>query len=137
MLLFGFSSVFPPLGPAADGYVKFADLSIPIVFEDKFDVVVSLELGEHIPAEYETVLFQNIIRHAKQGVLLTWAVPGQPGHHHVNNHPNEYVIKRMEEFGFTYDQAASGQLRAAAKYDWFRNTCMMFWRKSVVAPVRL
>ena len=41
--------------------------------------VMSLEVGEHIPADYEAIFLDNLARHAKEGVLLSWARPNQGG----------------------------------------------------------
>ncbi len=70
---------------ATDGAVRFLDLSEPTWLGRTFDWVMSLEVGEHIPKEQESAYVGNIVRHASRGVVLSWAVPGQGGHHHVNN----------------------------------------------------
>jgi hypothetical protein len=43
------------------------------------------------------VYLDNIFRHAKEGIILSWAVPGQGGLSHINNKPIEYVLKVMRE----------------------------------------
>lgn len=55
--------------------------------------VISLEVGEHIPAEFESVFIQNIKQHAKNGVILSWSVEGQGGNFKVlmNIYSNENV----------------------------------------------
>jgi len=105
------------------------DLSIPNYLEMKYDWVMSLEVGEHIPAKYESIFLGNVFRHAKEGVVLSWAVPGQDGHHHVNNHDNNYVIERLEEHGFAYDAVAAQGLRDVSTLPWFKNTLMVFRRR--------
>ncbi len=70
---------------ATDGAVRFLDLSEPTWLGRTFDWVMSLEVGEHIPKEQESAYIGNIVRHAFRGVVMSWAVPGQAGHHHVNN----------------------------------------------------
>ena len=87
-------------------------------------------VGEHIPVEFEATLLDNIARHARDGVLLTWAVPNQYGFHHVSERTNEYVIGRMRERGFEYDEDLSAELRGMAVLKWFKNTIMVFHRKA-------
>ena len=111
------------------GFVKFADLTLPQYFEHTYDWVMSLEVGEHVPVEFEDIFLDNLVRHAREGVLLSWAVEGQGGHHHVNNHNNDYVIDKMRSKGFDYDQAASESVRTVAELPWFRNTIMIFRRQ--------
>lgn len=94
----------------------------------KADWVVCLEVAEHIPAEYESDFLDNLDYHNVHGVILSWAVPGQPGHGHVNTQPNDYVISQMESRGYTYDLLRSEDLRAASTLSWFANTIMVFTR---------
>lgn len=113
---------------ATDGYVKFADLTMPQFYEEKYDWIVSLEVGEHIPDEFEEVFLTNLVRHAKKGILLSWALEGQVGHFHVNNHNNDYVIEKMRAKGFAYDEKMSQSLREVAELPHFKNTVMLFRR---------
>jgi hypothetical protein len=105
------------------------DLTVPQYLDRTFDWVMSMEVGEHIPAEFEQILLDNIARHAREGVLLTWAVPGQGGHHHVNMHTNDYIIKKLADRGFAYDGQESTGLRSVAGLPWFTNTIMVFRRQ--------
>jgi hypothetical protein len=95
----------------------------------QWDWVLSLEVGEHIPNEFEAIFLDNIARHAVEGVVLSWAVPGQEGHYHVNNHDNDYVIDRMAKLGFKYNDTLSNDFRATAVLPHFHNTIMVFMRK--------
>ena len=36
-----------------------------------------LQVGEHIPPHLEAAFLGNLIRHARRGLVLSWAVPGQ------------------------------------------------------------
>jgi hypothetical protein len=38
------------------------------------------------------VYLDNIFRLAKEGIILSWAVPEQGGLSHINNKPIEYVL---------------------------------------------
>lgn len=53
------------------------DLSIPIVLNKKYDWVLSLEVGEHIPAKLDKILFENWTKHASLGIVLSCEIPGQ------------------------------------------------------------
>lgn len=65
--------------------------------------MLSLEVGEHIASEHEDVFIGNIVRHAKEAVVLSWAITGQSGHYHINNHENSYIIAKMLEHRFSFD----------------------------------
>ena len=110
--------------------MKYLDLSIPQYGLPLYDWIVSLEVAEHIPAEYETVYLSNLIRHAKEGIILSWAVPGQDGHYHINNRPFTYVLKTMDSLGFTFSQDETMILRQSATLPWLRANTSVFRRKA-------
>ena len=99
------------------------------------DWVLSLEVGEHIPAEYEEIFLYNLDRHNKQGIVLSWAIRGQGGDGHVNCQDNHEIIEKITLLGYTYDEDSTQILRnSAAVYPkpcyWFRNTLMVFRRNT-------
>ena len=110
-----------------EGIGRVLDLSKPFYLQKKFDAVMSLEVGEHIPAEFEDVFISNITKHAKKTLIISWAVEGQGGDGHVNCKNNDYIIGQIEERGFKYKKKASEELRkAATNASWFSNTLMIF-----------
>jgi hypothetical protein len=113
------------------GRVSWVDLSTPFTLSKQADWVMSIEVGEHLPAEFETTFLSNVARNARCGAALTWGVPDQGGHSHVNCRTNEYIKERMSELGFDSDEAiqAQGRAAAAAKYYWLQNTFMFFHRR--------
>lgn len=109
-----------------NGIGEVLDLSIPVQLE-KFDCVLSFEVGEHIPAEYETVFINNLVNNTKSKIILSWAVEGQGGTGHVNCRNNDYIINIFKNKNFSYDQQASMYLRNhVSNAPWFRNTIMIF-----------
>lgn len=106
------------------GYTE--DLSKPIRFQRKYDWALSLEVGEHIPSEYEDIFLDNIANSCKRGVVMSWAVEGQGGLGHVNCRNNDWVENKMKERGFWRDVYSEQQLRNAAKIKWFKNTLMVY-----------
>lgn len=123
-----------------DGYVHYADLTLPTLALPRADYVLSLEVGEHIPREHELTLVRNLHAHACRGVVLSWACYG--GHQHVNRRSNEHVIGIFEALGYAYDRHASHEMRRPplrAKlernysnrvYGWFARSLMIFHRLS-------
>jgi len=109
--------------------VQYCDLTKPLHF-GMYDWVLCLEVGEHIPEKFEKKVIYNIIRSAKEGVILSWASGGQTGYHHVNNRNNDYIISAMEDYFFTYDEEESKRLRGLATQQWFRKTIMVFRRQN-------
>lgn len=110
-----------------DGIGRVLDLSKPFYLKKKFDAVLSLEVGEHIPAEFEDVFISNITKHAKNTLIISWAIEGQGGSGHVNCKNNDYIIRQITERGFKYNEKASNNLRkAATNASWFSYTLLVF-----------
>lgn len=111
----------------ADGtHCEVLDLSKRIFFKKKFDSVLSLEVGEHIPEKYEHIYLDNVAKNAINYVVLSWAIIGQSGSGHVNCKNNEYIIMEMQKRGFNFDKKASKYFRERASLPWFKNTIMVF-----------
>ena len=117
----------PNTDALTNGFGKVLDFSYPFYLGKKYDCVLSLEVGEHIPKEYEHNFLDNITRHALNLIILSWAVEGQGGDGHVNCQNNEYVIDQMNKRKFNYDKTDSEFLRTKwCSAPWFNNTIMVF-----------
>jgi SAM-dependent methyltransferase len=110
------------------GICEVTDLSIPFVFQTKYDWVMSLEVGEHLPPQFETIFLENLDRNNTKGIILSWAIEGQGGHGHVNERNNDYIYGRLEALGYKSDRVAEFYLRQHAELGWFKNTVMVFRR---------
>ena len=115
----------------SEGRVKFLDLSVPQYGLPAYDWIMSLEVAEHIPKNYEAVYLDNIFRHAKEGIILSWAVPGQGGLQHINNRPLSYVIDVMKKNGFEIDLQKSQVLKDGATFDWLKRNTHVYVRTQV------
>ncbi|XP_041367141.1 uncharacterized protein LOC121381843 [Gigantopelta aegis] len=110
------------------GVVEFLDLTAPQYGLPLYDWIISLEVAEHIPRMYEGIYIDNVVRHAKEGIVLSWAVPGQGGLSHVNKRPLSYVKKMLYEKGFAHDPESSKRLQTAAKLRWLRANTNVYRR---------
>jgi hypothetical protein len=82
------------------------DLTQPLELGRAFDLVQSLEVAEHIAADYADVFIDNLVAHSDV-VLFSAAVPNQGGEHHVNEQPPQYWRERFTARGY-------------APFDWLR-----------------
>ena len=105
---------------------KVLDLSIPIKFEESFDWVMSLEVGEHLPPQFEDVFIQNLHVNNKYGIVLSWAIKGQGGHGHVNEQNNDYIKSKICELGYINDVELETNFRNDSTLLWFKDTIMVF-----------
>ncbi len=113
--------------PTRPASVHFADLSTPLdASMPAYDWVLCLEVGEHLSTDSENIFIDNVAGHARLGIVMSWAVPGQGGNEHVNERPNDWVIEQLRSRAFTYDKEASDILREEATFSWFKNTLMVF-----------
>merc|ERR1712129_559280 len=106
-----------------NGQCEFLDLAIETEFPQQFDWIMSLEVGEHIPAEYEDVYIANLDANNANGIVLSWAVEGQGGKGHVNCHNNDYIKDKFKQLGYSNDLNAEKALRSSVTNAvWFKNT---------------
>ena len=60
------------------------------------------------------------------GLILSWVLPGQPGHNHVNGQTNDYIISKMAERGIVNEPEIQAQLRESLILDYLTRTAMVF-----------
>ena len=57
-----------------NGVCDILDLSKTHVFDNKYDWVLSLEVGEHIPKEYENIFIDNLCNNCINGIIISWVL---------------------------------------------------------------
>lgn len=95
--------------------------------------IISLEVGEHIPAEFMDIYLDNITNNCDNYLITSWAVRGQEGFGHVNCLDNHEVIPLIESRGFTYLKEESESARSVIKDNtwWFKNTILIFKKNDI------
>ena len=81
----------------------------------KVDLVHCQEVVEHIEEKF----LDNLLRSLACGrfILMTHAVPGQDGHHHVNCQPTEYWVEKLARHNYRLLVIDSNRVRALAGKD--------------------
>ncbi len=115
---------------AAD-LILHADLSQPLDLHRRFDLVICLEVAEHIAAEAAGTIVENCIRHADI-VLFSAALPGQQGRHHINEQLPEYWVALFRARGYV----ALDLIRPLIWNDrnipiWYRQNTLLFVRNDI------
>lgn len=72
------------------------DLKKPIKIDKKFDLVISLEVAEHLPQKFAKTLMDSLTRLGPV-ILFSAAIPFQGGTDHLNNQWPEYWVKLFQE----------------------------------------
>jgi tryptophanyl-tRNA synthetase len=104
-----------------------ADLTHPIFIPQKGNVI-SIEVFEHIPPEFESVFVDNICRLCDNKLVLSVAVEDQPGIGHVNCKNNDYVINLFQGKGFWFNKEKTEEVRSTVEdhVSYLRKTLMVF-----------
>jgi SAM-dependent methyltransferase len=103
------------------------DLTEPLDLGGRFDLVICLEVAEHLPESAADTLVDTIVWHTAKAVLFSGAVPGQEGLHHVNCQPHEYWHGKFEQRGFSVTDPIR-PLIAHNSYvsPWYRNNTFVY-----------
>ena len=101
--------------------------------ERTFDVAISMEVAEHLPAAVAGRLIALLAR-LSDVIVFTAAHPGQGGVDHVNEQPKSYWVERFESAGFLSDEALAQQWseswrRGGCVASWYFENLMVFRRK--------
>ncbi len=84
-------------------------------FIKEVDFVNCVEVVEHIEEKYISNLLDTLC--SGKLILMTHAVPGQPGWHHVNCQESEYWIKHLESRNYKFLREESKIIQRLAKED--------------------
>jgi SAM-dependent methyltransferase len=82
----------------SDGFYSH-DLTQPLDLERRFDLVVCLEVAEHLPANSASMLVESLVRHGDL-IVFSAAVPGQGGTNHLNEQWPSYWLDHFARAGY-------------------------------------
>lgn len=111
---------------SVNGIEGFIDKTIPAACLDfargplngikKADLVVSMEVAEHISSEHEDSFIDRIVQHCRSTCFFTAVVPGQPGHWHVNCRENIHWMEKFRRRGWIFDAYRTHHFRLAISH---------------------
>ena len=76
-----------------------SDLTAPIQTRRRFDLVISLEVAEHLPREFADLYIETLIGLGSL-VLFSAAIPFQRGTGHINEQWPDYWAEKFERRGY-------------------------------------
>jgi cyclopropane fatty-acyl-phospholipid synthase-like methyltransferase len=98
----------------------------PLKLNKIYDLVWSCEFVEHVEEKY----LPNFLETFKFGkyIIMTFAPPETPGHHHVNCQDETYWISKFNNLGFVYNKKITEEIRnvSTMKRDFVRNFGLFF-----------
>jgi len=104
----------PQTHNATKGLCRTRNIAQPQIDIPKADFAYSLEVGEHIPAEFQDVFLDNLDRANRFGMVLSWAPKSEAncgGDVHVNCRNKDELIEIIEKRGYQYMPADTERAR--------------------------
>lgn len=113
--------------------VSFQDLKLPLELNRRFDLVMTLEVAEHLP-ESSARQFVKSLTELSDVVLFSAALVGQEGEYHINEQMPEYWAEKFAEFGYVpVDYLRSKVWNNEAIEWWYRQNVLFFIKKDKLA----
>jgi SAM-dependent methyltransferase len=83
-----------------DQFIK-EDLTKAFDLNRQYDLLICLEVAEHIDEQYADIFIASLVKHSKV-ILFSAAIPEQVGENHVNEQYPGYWQKKFQQHGFEY-----------------------------------
>lgn len=108
------------------------DLKTVLKLDRKFDLVMSLEVGEHIPDASADMFVESLTSHGDL-ILFSAAIPGQTGVYHINEQwPSYWAAKFLGKNFIAKDLIRPVIWSNNGIEWWYRQNCILFINKEKV-----
>jgi SAM-dependent methyltransferase len=105
---------------------RLTDLSQPFSLTERFDLVTSFEVAEHLPASSAKDFVSSLCK-LGDAVVFAAAIPGQGGTQHINERWPSYWIAHFKAQGFVCFDVLRGDLWYDERVEWwYRQNVMVF-----------
>ena len=109
------------------------DLSSPPAWGRTFDLAVSLEVAEHLPADAAD-RFVSFLASLAPAILFSAAIPGQVGANHLNEQWPDYWVKRFQKHGFSVLDVIREAIWNNENVErWYAQNTFLFMRQDVLS----
>lgn len=110
---------------------RSADLTASLDLGRRFDLVISLEVAEHLPESAARDFVRSLARHGDV-VVFSASIPGQYGRHHVNEQWPSYWARLFEAEGFAVYDGLRQEIWGRTEVSWwYRQNLLVFARPEV------
>jgi SAM-dependent methyltransferase len=114
------------------GLIQTVDLSQGFALGRLFDLVLCLEVGEHLHADAAPKLVGSIVAHG-DCVLFSAAIPYQGGHDHVNERFLDYWVKLFAPHGYRpLDIVRAHIWDDDSIHWWLKQNCIVFCSEKAI-----
>lgn len=108
------------------------DLIHPFRYDKKFDLVVSLEVAEHLPESAADTFVETLIS-LGDTILFSAAIPGQGGQNHLNEQWPDYWQTKFAAHGYQFHDVIREKIWWNKKVDvWYRQNMFLVSKKSAL-----
>lgn len=102
------------------------DLRKPWSLSRKFDVVISLEVAEHLEESYAEHFVKTLVEHGDV-IIFSAAIPGQGGQYHVNEQWLSYWVRLFAKQQFNYHDVLRSRIWNNHNVDvWYKQNMVLF-----------
>lgn len=126
--IFGVDGINSDATVLPSGSYGKVDLQSPLDLDRTFDIVLCLEVAEHILPDSTEVLIDTVARHARDLIVFSMAEPGQPGNGHINCRTMSEVLDLWARRGWEPDLIDTLGIRALSTLSWFRRNLLVLKR---------
>jgi SAM-dependent methyltransferase len=110
---------------------RLVNLQEPFELNRKFDMILCLEVAEHLSNTSASVFIESLINHADL-IVFSAAIPGQGGDRHINEKEPSYWQDLFNKRGYnTYDELRPRIWENDKVLWWYRQNIFIAERKSV------
>jgi hypothetical protein len=119
-----------------DDCFKSVDLQNDKFDDKKADLVISLEVAEHLPEEFSDKFIYSLTNISSLA-LFSAAVPGQGGTNHVNEQWPGYWIDKFDKYGFVVIDCIRNNFWDNEMVEsWYKQNMFLFAKKEELATYR-
>ena len=113
-------------------YFITADLECPLDIQRKFDLVICLEVAEHLQEATANVLVDNLCV-LGDIIIFSSAIENQGGQNHINEQPFAYWVEKFKEKGFIFYDVFRTNFWDNKKINWWYRQNMFLVLKDTIA----
>ncbi|MEO7311371.1 MAG: methyltransferase domain-containing protein [Chitinophagaceae bacterium] len=109
------------------------DLEKPVDLPQKYDLVICLEVVEHLVETSADSIISSLVR-LGDTIIFSAAFPGQGGQNHINEQPISYWQQKFSAHGFEYYDVLRSKLWDNKDVNWWYKQNMFLVTKKPLAP---
>jgi SAM-dependent methyltransferase len=116
---------------------RVVDLENPIVLDKTYDLVISLEVAEHLSEKKADIFVQSLVNAGKV-ILFSAAVPKQGGINHINEQWPAYWRAKFAQHDYCFHDIIRSQIWNNPEIQWwYKQNMFIVAHKDIVFPQEL